>query len=490
MESFEQVKIHLKKTNANGESFYQLLTDVLRKINHEKPPDAKGSLEKISVAVKRAVLINKQFKEGWTTQSKATTDAIAELEKSLKLFDNIPKVSEADRAAVEASQRATAAADEEEEGAKEKALALLPDVMKGPHIPNILGSNNMLNSAGTGYSKEEAFQIWLSLKGLAKTNSEMSSIRFFGQIHGTEKDYYIAEVKFSGKFPKTEDPATKKEPRGYPGRSNEFVYYVTNSIEGEWQPLPDVLPAQIITARKMCRFLTGNLHASVEGYPRFPWPEASLLRAQIARIASATTISPKGYFTMEEAEEEDGPEEMKADPEFEAPSAEDLRTTEGWAHHRAFLFKEGRHRKWEAPEAEEEEEEEPEEAEEEEEEEEGVPILGGLEADESKANPEMWKFRGTGGQYDIVSVHSAEWPGAVAVAKGQHFANIYIGWGKKSTGALYAPPPLPPVQSEYTSGFNKEEAEEDEVDPSLEQTDPPPPEVEADEGDDDEGDDE
>jgi hypothetical protein len=34
----------------------------------------------------------------------------------------------------------------------------------------------------------------------------------------------------------------------------------------------------------------------VLGFPRFPWPEAAYLRAQIARITSACTICPKGVF--------------------------------------------------------------------------------------------------------------------------------------------------------------------------------------------------
>jgi radial spoke head protein 4A len=192
---------------------------------------------------------------------------------------------------------------------------------------------------------------------------------------------------------------------------------------------------------------------------------------------------------MEEPEEEGEPEIMKEDPEFEAPSAEDLGTPEGWCHHRAHLLKMGRCKKWEPPEAEEgEEEEPPAEEEEEEEEEEPIPMLNGLDSDESKIVTPLWKIANTGGQHGVISVQSMSWPGAVTVCKGKNFCNIYIGYGQKFLNGVFSPPPLPAVATEYTSGFNPEEAEEGEEDPMVEQMDLPPPK-DADEGADGEGDD-
>jgi len=75
------------------------------------------------------------------------------------------------------------------------------------------------------------------------------------------------------------DLETLKEAAGR--GANEFVFYVSNGPETEFSRLPDVLPDQIILARQMRRYFSGDLTAAVKGYPRFPWPEASYLRAQV-----------------------------------------------------------------------------------------------------------------------------------------------------------------------------------------------------------------
>lgn len=74
----------------------------------------------------------------------------------------------------------------------------------------------------------------------------------------------------------------------------------------KWIRLPNVTPANISAARKIKRFFSGDLTAPVHSYPSFPGTEAELLRAQIARIAAATSVSPKGYY---QAEAEDNEEE-------------------------------------------------------------------------------------------------------------------------------------------------------------------------------------
>lgn len=495
---FERVKAYLKRANGNGDTLYNHLTNLLLKVNKENTEDVVNKLEELSVAVKNAALEPPLFKELPATpqdpSSKVKT--LAAVKATLKLFDTLPTVTSEDRAAVEASLRALASAGEDEEdGGKAAAQALLPEVMKGPNIPNLLGHGNMLEWAGVNLGREELFKISMSMRGLTASNKDILSVRFFGKIFGTQKDYYVVETKMAPPAEKEKvDPKTKQEPRGT--GANEFVYYVTNSLLKEWEALPDVLPEQIITARAMRRFLTGNLHAPVLGYPRFAWPEASFLRATIARIAAATVISPRGLFTMEEAEEEGEADVMKEDPEFESPGAEEMTTGEGWCHHRAHLLKQGRAKKWEPPEGEDEDEEPPPEDEEEEEEEEPVPMLNALESDEgNKQVPNLWKYKAYGStQHAVFGVYSMQWPGAVTVAKGKAFANIYVGHGQKHLGSRYAPPPLPAVASEYTSGFNPEEAEEDETDPMLEQVDPlPPRDLEGDdegEGDDEDEDDE
>jgi radial spoke head protein 4A len=335
------------------------------------------------------------------------------------------------------------------------------------------------------------------------------SARFFGKIMGTQKDYYVVEASLTS-YPKEDvDAQTKKEPAGT--GANAYVYFVANSPTDAWVRLPDVLPEQIVTSRSMRRYLTGVLSAPVLGYPRFPWPEQSYLRAQISRIAAATVVSPKGIFEMAEAPEEageDAPEVMVKSEEPEIADADGLKEAENWCHHVAQLLKQGRCLAWAPPEGEDEEEEEPPAEEEEEEEpEEALPMLSGLEGDvnpkppvgedeeeeEEEEPPSLWRFAlfPANTLHRVNAAFCLNWPGAVSVAQGKQFANIYIGWGQKQLQSLYAPPAPPSVNKEFVSPFNPEEAEEGETDPLIEQLEPQPPKVANEDGDegDNEGDD-
>lgn len=484
------MKAFTKKAQPNGDTLYDHLTSLLLQINKDKPEDALAALEQLSVKVKKSYLTAPSFKElpqsPYDSETKAKT--LKAVNDTLALFRSIPTITEEDKAAVEASLRALAAAGEDEEdGGKATAAALLPAVMKGAKVANLLGHNNLLQKAGVDMGREEAFSITMSIQRLTQSNKDIQFIRFFGKVFGTGRDYYIVETKLPAPATKEkEDPITKKEPRGT--GANEHVYFVTNDLTGNWEALPDVLPEQIITAKSMRRFFTGDLHSPVLGYPRFPWPEASYLRAQIARIATCTVISPKGMFSFEEPEEEDQQAELKEDAEFEPLGVEELKEAENWVHHRAHIYKQGRCKKWEPPEADGEEEEEPAGEEEEQEEEEEVAMLSGLDA-EAEAPFQKWQFKANGvATHAIASVKSNQWPGAYAVAKGKNLCNIYLGWGQEFLNSVYTPPALPAVAAEYKSTFNPEEAEEDETDPMQEMMDPLPPKDLEEEGEGDEGD--
>jgi hypothetical protein len=146
-------------------------------------------------------------------------------------------------------------------------------------------------------------------------------------------------------YPELEDDKGPLERREKPGTGvNASVYFVCNAPGGKWTRLPDVTPEQIVLARstrrcvcgareaptsraeplstRVGRFFTGNLDAAVPGFPTWPWKEArsvgrppnarpcataaltcrlrSLLRAQIARIAAACTLCPKGAFKIDD----------------------------------------------------------------------------------------------------------------------------------------------------------------------------------------------
>lgn len=51
--------------------------------------------------------------------------------------------------------------------------------------------------AGVGFGDNETLLLMKSLKKLA-TDTGAANIRLWGKIHGTEKDYYIAEGTYEG----------------------------------------------------------------------------------------------------------------------------------------------------------------------------------------------------------------------------------------------------------------------------------------------------
>lgn len=77
---------------------------------------------------------------------------------------------------------------------------------------------------------------------------------------------------------------------------NRHVYFVCNNPGDDWIELPPVTPCQIKAARHINKILTGCLESEISSYPIFPGTELNYLRCMIARISSATHISPKGYF--------------------------------------------------------------------------------------------------------------------------------------------------------------------------------------------------
>lgn len=500
---FEKAIGLLQQADPTGSTLYDHVTRLLLKIAKDKPDNALENLEAISVSVKKAALPPNIYKE-LAERRRSPEDKqqkLTALENTLTLFKKIPYFStDAKVQFLESlADYAKAMEDDEIEDEKKPKLPTLP----GHYVPDIMGHQRLLNLAGVGLPEEEVYRISLSVQNLAR-EKDFATIRFFGKILGINKNYYVCEAKLKS-YPKglKENPVTKAEPSGV--GLNEYIYLVTNSPEAPWVQLPDVVPEQILTARQMRRFLTGDLKAPVLGYPRFPFPEASYLRCQIARISAATVVSPKGFYTMETLEppeDEEDAEEVEVmieDAEFEPPGMEEMLTPESWCHHRAHILKQGRAKPWAPPEGEEEDEPPEGEEEEEEEPEEALPLLGGLEADALPLPPgvedagddddplkeKLWLIKAypEGGTNQVAVARNMSWPGSYAVAQGKVFTNIYVGWGAKYKPELYAPPPPPAVLGEYKSAWNPEEAEEGETDPMVEQIDPQPPKAAADEGD-------
>ncbi len=155
---------------------------------------------------------------------------------------------------------------------------------------------------------------------------EPKTVRLWGKVYGIQKDYYVAEgekeAAAAGELP------PEVEPRGT--GVNKYVYWVTDSVTGEWTELPDATPATIKLARQLNKCFTGKVDADVITNPHFVGKEKELLRAQIARISQTISLVPKGLFKKAEDNEREiaeVPEEEKKMPTFEQ-----LTHLENWCH--------------------------------------------------------------------------------------------------------------------------------------------------------------
>ena len=137
----------------------------------------------------------------------------------------------------------------------------------------------LLEQAGIGFGEERNLIIQKSLRRLAKV-SGASKLKFFGKIFGTSCDYWIAQGVLNSQ---EENPANVQQEKRGDG-VNSTVFWVTNSLVGDWIQLPDVQPEHLLAAQGIKKLLTGNLSAKVSSYPEFPGSEKNLLRAQLARI--------------------------------------------------------------------------------------------------------------------------------------------------------------------------------------------------------------
>jgi len=141
------------------------------------------------------------------------------------------------------------------------------------------------------------YRLQKSLKKLA-ADSQANTLRFFGMIRGTQKDYYIAE----GEVGEGEDDGVEKPPEFEAKGTgvNKFTYWVSHSSFGAWHKLPDLSPDDIRASRTIKVLFTGDLDRTIYTNPYFFGKEKDYLRAQIARISHSTTLVPKGLWKLGE----------------------------------------------------------------------------------------------------------------------------------------------------------------------------------------------
>lgn len=83
---------------------------------------------------------------------------------------------------------------------------------------------------------------------------------------------------------------------------NRQVYFVSTDLNNDWIELPSATPHQINVARRIKKFLSGNLDDPVDSFPGL---ERNYLRALIARISAGAHVSPRNFFRVGSDDEDD-----------------------------------------------------------------------------------------------------------------------------------------------------------------------------------------
>lgn len=418
------------KEDAAGNNLYDHLTETLMRICLDRPGNAYDAFELISANIK-ANPLNPDPQAGQPVPPSAeeTAKKIAWTNSSVSLL----KVPEA------------------------------PVEGGGCTYPDLMDEAALLEWAGVSFGKAETYRLYLAIKALAESlPGEAGRARFFGKITTRGKPYWVVEVLST--YEGEEADPTKVE--GKEG-GNKFQYYVSQAPDDKksWVVLPQLTMAQVQTSRQFKRLLTGNLDAAVPTFPVFPGTERNLLRAIIGRIGGATSISPDGYYALDD-EGEVKPAEAEDLAGAFPKDGEAMKDPEAWKHHECDLNALGRVKAMPEQLGEDGEpivEDEPVEA---------TPNLNGLTA-------ENWSMRVGPGGAGVASTSGAIaksllWPGAVAVAAGRRYLNCYVG-----NGVMYDPKPYSPnlpkrTESEWAPG----EEEAPLVETEDVRNDPTPPKSE------------
>jgi len=405
------------RTYLENEKIHEHLGKVVDRVVAENPKDAFGLVEVLSRLVKESANVP-ACTPGPTEQELEERSAYSQ---KLKVLNTVPVEDEAP-----------------------VPLCAIPDYME---------EADLLSWAGVGFGDIESYKITCSLRSLAAKEKDagLQKLRFWGKILGTDRDYYVAEAQSDagGDVPE-EEPDMEAPGSGV----NQYIYYVTNDLCEDWTKLPDLKPREIVAARQIKKVCSGDLKAKVVTVPYFPGTEAVYLRAQIAQITADTVLCMNGYLKLED---EENPEEspIVEDPEFalKLPGAAELQKLGTWTHYCPHILKNGRTTHKEIPDLEEESEETAEANAEirammlEKENDPKPPVLRTAAEDALKwvvkqsGDDAIYKDPMPGTEENpvrkprsnfVTTVRSLTWPGAVCVARGAQFTNLYIGYGVRA----------------------------------------------------------
>eukprot|EP00472_Partenskyella_glossopodia_P009715 CAMPEP_0197525152 /NCGR_PEP_ID=MMETSP1318-20131121/10651_1 /TAXON_ID=552666 /ORGANISM="Partenskyella glossopodia, Strain RCC365" /LENGTH=454 /DNA_ID=CAMNT_0043078327 /DNA_START=115 /DNA_END=1479 /DNA_ORIENTATION=- len=322
-----------------------------------------------------------------------------------------------------------------------------------PFTRDLTKISSVFGCAGVNFGHEETYKLSLAINSFAveqtKAENVYSSIRFFGKVLGTTRNYYIVECSKKEWDPPAEDTPLNGEPMGKGVNAREFWATNLSSPSDKWTKLPELRPELLKVAVHVRRLFTGDLEAEVKGYPYFKWKEAGYLRAQIAQITHETVVSPTGVYMKDEEEIGDNPDGVVVDPKFEKPrDMAAMLSAKMWCHHRPYIISElGM---CSVPGTEDDDEEAAEAKKQMYYTEE---ILTTLDKSKRSAGTEKWRFslcsalgvRPSLSEDAAVCAQSLVWPGAYCVVKGNVCVNVYVGNGlrKADRPPIPADPPTP-----------------------------------------------
>lgn len=208
---------------------YTHLGEVLNRITKYHPYDGFDRFEEISTLVKETKTKRADSKKdsdlnGKTAPPSITTkEALAYIEKAKTLLNEMPDSS-----------------------IKSDDKKLFTTNTKFV-IPNLSEQAKMLEWAGINFGDDTVHLMQKSLKRLASM-SGASSLKFFGKIYGTQKDYWIVQ----GILPfQEEKPYPDQEVRGT--GVNLYTYWVSDSVFADWIQLPDAQAEHIVIAKMVKR---------------------------------------------------------------------------------------------------------------------------------------------------------------------------------------------------------------------------------------------
>ncbi|XP_012137342.1 radial spoke head protein 4a isoform X2 [Megachile rotundata] len=391
-----RAKMFLQKHSPeSGDSLYDHLAELLNKILAEQPRNAVDVFEEISKKVKR---------ERFKTEDNHLRDLYVppvqykEAKNLIKLFKDVQTMYTGEQVKVDEEE------EEEEDKKKKKPdmldllyyfeqanvglprsemvllnLALRKLMSQNP-IENVRFWGKILGSPKNYYVAEADLQPEELNRRLEKIAEEEERKRQEEQAKaeearrateeiaepvGREAEEDAEEAEAEAKeeeglklvFPPLPTHSWKPPPEVPPERIgsgvNTKVYFVCNEPGlDKWVELPSVTPQQIVIARQIVRYCTGNLETPLYTFPPFPGKEKNYLRAQIARISAATLVSPIGFYTFggEDEEEEFGEEApegggLSENVHYDPRPIKELidPSMSNWCHHSPYILKQGSH---------------------------------------------------------------------------------------------------------------------------------------------------